>query len=141
MLSFGYSLLYNHTATALTEAGLSPRIGLMHEPRGAHLALASDLMEEVRHLVESLVWTLIRRRQVKPTDFRPSADGYYPALLTQEARRMFLDAFERRMLTQLTPEKGEEPISYRQLLVRQARQVRELVSGRQDSYHPLVIRG
>ncbi|MCG8459247.1 MAG: CRISPR-associated endonuclease Cas1 [Holophagales bacterium] len=140
MLSFGYSLLHNHSATALIEAGLSPRIGLFHHPRGAHLALASDLMEEVRHLVESVVWTVIRRRQIQPEDFRASADGAYPALLRRSARKTFLDAFERRLMTELTPEGEEEPLSYRAFLFRQARQIRDLVEGRAAGYAPLLVR-
>ena len=54
MLSFGYTLLYNHVSAALTTAGLDPRIGLMHRGRGRHHALASDLVEEMRWLVEAL---------------------------------------------------------------------------------------
>lgn len=141
MLSFGYTLLHNHASTALVAAGLHPRIGLFHRPRGAHHALASDLIEETRHLVEALVWTLVRRRQLRPDqDFRPSPDGRYPALLTPEARRTFLDAFERRLMTSFTPEGEEEPTTYREFLARQARQVRGLVSGELALYRPLVLR-
>lgn len=140
MLSLGYTLLHNHCATALVEAGLHPRLGLFHQPRGAHFALASDLMEELRHLVESMVWTLVRRRQLTPADFQPSADGYYPALLRPEARRTFLHAFERRLVTEITPEGAEEALSYRAFLARQARQIRDLVKGSRPLYSPLVLR-
>jgi CRISPR-associated protein Cas1 len=48
LLSFGYTLLHNHLASALIAAGLNPRIGLLHRERGTHCALASDLQEELR---------------------------------------------------------------------------------------------
>ena len=97
-------------------------------------------MEEVRHRVESVVWTVIRRRQIQPEDFRASADGAYPALLRRSARKTFLDAFERRLMTELTPEGAEEPLSYRAFLFRQARQIRDLVEGRAVGYAPLLVR-
>ncbi len=122
------------------EAGLDPRIGLFHQPHSAHAALASDLAEEMRHLVEALVWTLIRRRQLSPDDFGPTSDGRYPALLSRDGRRTFLHAFEQRLVTEFTPEEGEEPLSYRAFLVRQARQIRDLVRGARPLYSPLVIR-
>ena len=140
MLSFGYTLLHNHCATALVEAGLDPRIGLYHEQHGAHFALASDLQEEMRHLVESLVWTLVRRRQLTPDDFGPSPDGSYPALLRPEGRRTFLHAFEQRLVTEFTPDGEDKPISYRTFLLRQARQIRDLVRGTRPHYEPLVLR-
>lgn len=140
LLSFGYTQLHHHASTALNAAGLHPRIGLYRRPRGAHHALASDLVEEMRHLVEALVWTLIRRRQLKPErDFRPSADGYYPALLTNEARRTVIDAFEGRLMTSFTPPEAAEPMSYRAFLAYQARQVRALVRGELTRYKPLVL--
>lgn len=140
LLSFGYTLLYSHCATALVEAGLDPRIGLYHQPHGAHAALASDLQEEMRHVVESLVWTLVRRRQLSPEDFGPSPDGRFPALLRPEGRRTFLHAFERRLVTEFTPDGEEKALSYRTFLLRQARQIRDLVRGARPLYEPLVLR-
>ena len=140
MLSFGYTLLHHHVSTSLVAAGLNPRIGLFHQPRGRHHALASDLTEELRHLVEAMVWTLIRRRQIRPErDFRPSPDGRYPCLLDHEPRRTLIDAFEHRLVTEFTPPDAEETMTYREFIARQARQVEALVAGRRQAYRPLVL--
>jgi CRISPR-associated endonuclease Cas1 len=58
MLSFGYTLLHQVVTTALTAAGCDPRVGLFHSPRAGHLALASDLQEEWRWVVDRTVRSL-----------------------------------------------------------------------------------
>ena len=138
MLSFGYSMLHHHLSAALVGAGLNPRIGLYHRPRGAHHALASDLQEELRHLVEGVVWTVIRRGWIKPDQFVASPDGRFPSLMSHEARRTLIDQLERRFTDEVTPEPGEDRLSYRSLMARQARQVAELARGAQSRYRPLV---
>jgi CRISPR-associated protein Cas1 len=70
MLSFGYSLIYNRFGQALLNAGLNPRIGFFHVGRGTHWALASDLMEDLRFVVDRLIITLVKRRIIKPEDFK-----------------------------------------------------------------------
>lgn len=70
LLSTGYGLLRNRLAAALRHAGLNPRLGFFHESRGSHLALASDLMEPLRALVDTCVLRLVRRQEVKPAAFR-----------------------------------------------------------------------
>lgn len=140
MLSFGYTLLYNHISTALVIAGLNPRVGLYHHERGAYNALACDLQEEFRHLVDSQVWAMINRREVKPADFYASEDGRYPSLMSIELRRKFIANFERRLATEFTPP-GGEAVSYREHLEAQARQIKSVVSGVVTTYRPLRTRG
>lgn len=70
LLSFGYSQLRNRLASALAARGLEPRLGFFHETRGGHCALASDLMEPLRALVDARVLTMIRLREIAPGDFR-----------------------------------------------------------------------
>jgi group II intron reverse transcriptase/maturase/CRISPR-associated endonuclease Cas1 len=160
MLSFGYTLLYNHVSTALTVAGLDPRIGLMHSGRGRHHALASDLVEEMRWLADALAWSLISRGRVKPEDFTASPDGRYPCWMTQGFRGRFLGYFEDRLHTGFTPPAagGEgggaadraggdggggaapaELTTYRAFLADQARQVARLVRRELGTYRPLRL--
>ncbi|MDQ7031596.1 MAG: CRISPR-associated endonuclease Cas1 [Desulfonauticus sp.] len=69
MLSFCYSLLYNRLASILRIRGLNPRLGLYHASRGRHAALASDLMEELRHVAERIVLKIIHRKEIKTDQF------------------------------------------------------------------------
>lgn len=69
LLSFGYGLLHNRLSSALRHAGLNPRIGFFHMNRGRHCALASDLMEPFRAIVDATVLRLIRWSEIKPAQF------------------------------------------------------------------------
>lgn len=69
LLSTGYGLLRNRLASALSSCGLNPRMGFFHETRGRHCALASDLMEPLRCLVDGRVLTLLRKQELAPESF------------------------------------------------------------------------
>lgn len=75
VLSFGYCLLRNRLTSALKAKGLNPRLGFYHISRGCHAALASDLMEQFRSLVDTTVLSAIRRKIIKPEDFSYKKDG------------------------------------------------------------------
>lgn len=64
MLSFGYVMLHNRFASALRSQGLNPRMGFFHRSQGGHWALASDLMEPFRPLVDHVVLKLVRHHEV-----------------------------------------------------------------------------
>ena len=52
LLNYGYTVLRAATARAITAAGLHPTIGLFHSNRSNAFALADDLMEPFRPLVD-----------------------------------------------------------------------------------------
>jgi CRISPR-associated protein Cas1 len=139
MLSFGYTLLYHHISTALLICGMNPRIGLFHVEHGAYHALACDLQEEFRHLVDAQVWAMIHRREVKPTDFYASEDGRYPCLMKQDLRRKFINTFEKRLASEFTSADGEV-MTYRTSMDAQVKHLREFVRGRFPRYRPLRTR-
>lgn len=55
LLNYGYTVLRATTARAIVAAGLHPTIGLFHANRGNAFALADDLMEPFRPLVDCAV--------------------------------------------------------------------------------------
>ena len=68
-LSLGYTLLYTRAEAACRAAGLDPYVGFLHQAGRGHDALASDLMEEWRPMVDAAVLSLFNRRQFAPEDF------------------------------------------------------------------------
>ena len=60
LLNYGYTVLRAATARAVVAAGLHPTIGLFHSNRSNAFALADDLMEPFRPLVDSAVRTIAR---------------------------------------------------------------------------------
>lgn len=61
LLNYGYAVLRATVARAIVAAGLHPTIGIAHANRGNALALADDLIEPFRPLVDALVATLVAR--------------------------------------------------------------------------------
>lgn len=61
LLNYGYTVLRAATARAVVAAGLHPTIGLHHSNRGNAFALADDLMEPFRPLVDCCVRGLYAR--------------------------------------------------------------------------------
>jgi CRISPR-associated protein Cas1 len=62
LLNYGYTLLRAATARAVVASGLHPTIGLFHSNRSNAFALADDLMEPFRPLVDCTVRSIARRR-------------------------------------------------------------------------------
>ncbi len=58
LLNYGYTVLRAATARAVVAAGLHPSVGLHHANRGNAFALADDLIEPYRPLVDLAVWRL-----------------------------------------------------------------------------------
>ena len=109
MLSFGYTLLYNRLASALGEKGFNPRMGFFHQGRGTHLALASDMMEPLRHIADRIVLALIHRKELGPEDFTISKSGRHEVWrLTGSGFRTFIRRFETTMASRFTTNDGEK---------------------------------
>lgn len=100
MLSFGYTLIYNRLVATLRTKGFNVKLGFLHKGRGTHCALASDLMEELRHIVERVVLSLIHREEIKEEDFTTvKVRGVAACRLTGEGFRKFIRRFETTMAT------------------------------------------
>ena len=59
LLNYGYAVMRATVARAVVAAGLHPTIGIAHANRGNPLALADDLIEPFRPLVDALVVALV----------------------------------------------------------------------------------
>lgn len=60
LLNYGYTVLRAATSRAVVAAGLHPTIGLFHANRGNAFALADDLMEPFRPLVDLCVHRIVQ---------------------------------------------------------------------------------
>ena len=64
LLNYGYTVLRAAAARAVVAAGLHPTIGLFHSNRGNAFALADDLMEPFRPLVDCAVRNFVFSRGI-----------------------------------------------------------------------------
>jgi len=95
LLSFGYVLLMNQVASAVSVVGLDPYVGFLHSSQFGKPALALDVMETFRPLVvDSVVLTLLNNGMLKRKDFEEELGAWR---LKDGGRRTFLVKFEERL--------------------------------------------
>jgi CRISPR-associated protein Cas1 len=137
LLSFAYGLLRGQVAAAAHLAGLDPYIGYLHEVHHGQPALVLDLMEEFRPLVaDNVVLAALNNREIQPKDFSESLGAYR---LSDEGRKRFLQAFERKMTSEFTHPVFDYRCTYRRAIELQARLLaRHLQEG--IPYKPLILR-
>ena len=108
LLSFAYTLLARDCAAALEGVGLDPYVGFLHRPRPGRTSLALDLMEELRpSYADRFVLSLVNQSILRPSHLEKQENG--AVLLTDEGRRTFLGAWQKKKQEQLThPFLGEK---------------------------------
>ena len=137
LLSLGYTVLYAHADTVIRTAGLLPWLGFYHQPRGRHAALASDLMEPFRHVVERCALALLNRGQLKRTDFTVNAEG---CRLSRAALRLFLTMLGEQVSQPLSERAGEESLTVHEYVHRQCRQLIEGLRGHSTTFQCFKLR-
>jgi CRISPR-associated endonuclease Cas1/CRISPR-associated protein Cas4 len=138
LLSYGYSLLTRAWTTALTAVGFDSYRGFYHQPRYGRPALALDMMEPFRPLIaDSSVIQAINNGEVRPSDFLSVAGS---VALTDDGRKRFITAFERRMSHEITHPVFGYRLSYRRLLELQARLLARHLLGEISEYPNFTTR-
>lgn len=65
LLNYGYTVLRAIVARAICASGLHPTIGIFHSNRANAFALADDLMEPYRPIVDQLVFNLVKKGRIE----------------------------------------------------------------------------
>ncbi len=141
LLSFGYAVLLPEVEGACRTAGLDPRYGFLHPVGRNRPAMALDLIEEFRTLiVDTTVLTAFNRGIIKPDrDFKMTKAGAC-RISNDEARKAFLGALEKRMLTRFAHTPSGVRTSYRRALHLQSRQLATVLLGLRTQYDPVMWR-
>jgi CRISPR-associated endonuclease Cas1/group II intron reverse transcriptase/maturase len=100
LLNLGYYLLFSRLNALLRSAGLNPYLGFLHSPHDRFESLVADLQEPFRAMIDRIVLKLINLRIITPADFETSERGAY---LTREARKRFLEHYERELCRPYPP--------------------------------------
>jgi len=140
MLSFGYTILYHHISTALQVEGLNPQIGFYHKYSNRYFPLASDLQEEFRHIIDSLILYIIHRNMVTPAAFELNKNNTYPCLMTKDFKKKFIQLVEERLKTEFKPANLTQRFTYKQFFSFQAKLIKSSVRKREMLYKPLRIK-
>ncbi len=122
LLNIAQTVLYRHAALAIQAVGLVPSIGFFHTPRARFQALAADFQEPFRHLMDRAV--IQATHQLAPAAFQRTESGPFALRLSWEALRQFYAMIERLLLPPVSAAGEDEPRTYREQLLRQARSLR-----------------
>jgi CRISPR-associated protein Cas1 len=123
-LSLGYTLLVSHAVRILWQVGLDPAIGYLHGLAHGRPALACDLIEPSRPVVDRAVWRLFAERELRGEHF--GKDGSGACLLAKAGRARFYDAWAA-----LAPSLDRRLLGHARLLQRHLRQLAPNV-GKED---------
>ncbi len=127
LLNFAHTVLHKEALATILRAGLAPTLGIFHRARAGHAALASDLQEPFRHLMDRVV--LVATRELRGDDFekqetvpptvhlRPPALRRFAALVHESFGRSFRLAGQR------------DALSYRQHMGTLARDIKRCILG------------
>ncbi|MCY3635951.1 MAG: CRISPR-associated endonuclease Cas1 [bacterium] len=138
LLSYGYSLLAKDLTAVALAVGFDPYLGVFHKPRFGRPALALDLAEEFRPLIaDSVVVNVINNGEIQENGFIVRAQG---VALTQQGRRSFIAAYERRLDQEVTHPVYGYKITYRRVLEVQARMLGAYLLGEIPDYVPFMTR-
>jgi CRISP-associated protein Cas1 len=138
LMSLAYAMLTKDWTGAAQAVGLDPHLGCLHRVKHGKPALALDLMEEFRPLIaDSVVLQVINTGEISPTDFVQRG----PACnLTDHGRKAFLQAYSRRMEQEVRHPQLGYAVSYRRLLLVQARLFARFCSGEIPEYPGFMTR-
>jgi len=137
MLSLGYTLLAYVCWSAVEQVGLDVFGGFLHATVYSRPSLALDLIEELRTLVDDFVLQAVRQGEYGWPDFQVRDGGVF---LSDEARKRYLRAFQERVLERQIPHPSQHaPVAVRRALELQARQVADIVLGRERAYRAIAL--
>lgn len=132
MLNIAQTVLYRHLMVMIRQMGLVPSVGILHRPRVGHAALASDLQEPFRHLMDRAVLEAARR--IRPTDFSPQDHERYPLRILPRASRELLGRIHQILAISCCGKAQSEPRPYRMQMLGLARSLRTHLIDRQKSW-------
>lgn len=137
MLSFAYTLLANDVASALEGVGLDAYVGFLHRDRPGRVSLALDVMEELRGVyADRFVLSLINKKVINKDDFYKKENG--AVIMTEEARKKFLAAWQSRKQEKITHPFLGEKISWGLVPHAQALLLARYLRSDLDEYPPFL---
>jgi CRISPR-associated protein Cas1 len=138
LLSFGYVILMNQVASAVSVVGLDPYVGFLHSSQFGKPALALDVMEPFRPIVvDSVVMTVLNNRMLTEDDFEEQFGAWR---LSDEGRRIFLTKLEERLNTEIKHPVFGYRVTYRRCLELEVRLVAKWLTGEFGEFEPFMVR-
>lgn len=114
LISFGNMLCYTACLSTIYHTQLNPTISFLHEPGARRYSLALDIAEIFKPiLVDRLIFRMINKRQLQPSDFRAEIGG---CVMKEAARKRFVQGFDELMKETIKHRALGRSVSYRHLI-------------------------
>jgi CRISPR-associated protein Cas1 len=115
LVSFGNTLLYTKTISAIYHTHLNQSISFLHSPREGRFSLSLDLSEAFKPIIVfKTIFDLVGRKQLQVTKHFDKNFNY--ALLNEEGKKIFINAFEERINETFLHPKLKRKVTYKQCL-------------------------
>lgn len=96
LVSFGNTLLYTKTISAIYTTHLNQAISFLHSPREGRFSLCLDISETFKPIIVfKTIFDLVGRKKLQVEKHFDKSLNY--ALLNEEGKKIFIDAFETRI--------------------------------------------
>jgi len=111
LISFGNTLLYTKTISAIYQTHLNQSISYLHSPSTARFSLSLDLSEAFKPIIVfKTIFELVNRKKLKVEKHFEKKLNY--ALLNEEGKKIFIQAFEERINEKFKHSKLKRMVSY-----------------------------
>ncbi|MDR1007954.1 MAG: type I-B CRISPR-associated endonuclease Cas1b [Campylobacteraceae bacterium] len=115
LISFGNTLLYTKTISAIYHTHLNQSISFLHSPREGRFSLCLDLCEAFKPiLVFKSIFELVGRKKLQVSKHFDKKLNY--ALLNDEGKKVFIDEFRNRLDETFLHPKLKRKVSYEHCL-------------------------
>jgi CRISP-associated protein Cas1 len=131
LVSFGNTLLYTKTISAIYNTHLNQSISFLHSPREGRFSLSLDLSEAFKPIIVfRTIFDLVGRKQLQVTKHFDKNLNY--ALLNTEGKKIFIDAFEERLNESFMHPKLKRKVSYKHAIKLDGyKLIKSIVEGRE----------
>ena len=112
MISFGNTLLYTKTISAIYRTHLDQGISFLHEPSEGRFSLSLDISEAFKPvIVYKTIFDLVNNKKITVSKHFDKKVNY--CLLNEEGRNIFISAFEERLESVFIHPTLKRKVSYR----------------------------
>lgn len=112
LISFGNTLLYTKTISAIYRTHLDQRISFLHQPAERRFSLSLDISEVFKPvIVFRTIFELVNNRRLQVEKHFDNKVNY--CLLNEEGRKIFIEAFESRMESAFQHPRLKRKVTYR----------------------------
>jgi len=138
LVSFGNTLLYTKTISQIYNTHLNQSVSFLHSPREGRFSLSLDLSEAFKPIIVfKTIFDLVGRKQLQVTKHFNKDLNY--ALLNEDGKKIFIDAFETRMNETFVHAKLKRKVSYKHCLKLDGyKLIKHIVEGRE--FMPFLLK-